>query len=374
MQTIKMTNKLVKILCFFTLFYAQICTAEIRIAIVVPKTGEYKVWGDEIIFGAQTAIDEIKQKGGIKGKKLELTSIDDTCSENLAISTAQMLSVSSSIKPSLVIGPYCSNSFSEVAKIYSKAKIFQIVPSTLNYHDTSLKYKGVMKLVSFKEQMGKDFFAFYNTKYAGFKTALIYDNKTDGTKEVIHAIVDEFRKHGKNSLLKQYDLYNYKNLDSLASEIASSEYKIVYLAGSPKKNAKIIKKVSLINSDKIFITSKYTATDTFFENASGYLDNVYFMALPSFENRPEFTEHLVNLRLRGIEFDGLNIYGYAAVKMWTDLVKDTGSLSYDKLANSIQTKKTSNVWKNSFFNNTSSKNPLHYMFYQYKNGEFILSE
>lgn len=369
-----MTNKIVNILCFFMLFYAQICTAEIRIAIVVPKTGEYKVWGDELIFGAQTAVDEINKSGGIEGKKLELVSIDDTCSENLAISTAQMLSVSSSIKPSLVIGPYCSNSFSEVAKIYSKAKIFQIVPSTLTYHDTSVKHKGVMKLVSFKEQIGKDFFHFYNSKYAGLKTALIYDDKTDGTKEVITAIVDEFRKHGKNSLLKQYDLDKYKNLDTLADEIVSSGYEIVYLAGTPKKNAKIIKKTSLLNPNEIFFTSKYTAIDTFFENASAYLDNVYFMALPSFENKPEFTEHMVNLRLQGIEFDGLNIYGYAAVKMWNDLVQNTGTLSYDRLVTSVQNKKINNIWTESFFNNTSSKNPLHYMFYQYKNDEFVLSE
>lgn len=369
-----MIKKILNILCLFVLFYAPICMAEIRIAIVVPKTGEYKVWGDELIFGAQTAVDEVNKSGGIEGKKLKLVSIDDTCSENLAISTAQMLSVSSSIKPSLVIGPYCSNSFSEVAQIYSKAKIFQIVPSTLTYQDTSLKHKGVMKLVSFKEQIGKDFFSFYNQKFAGMKTALIYDNKTDGAKEIALAVADEFRKHGKISLLKQYNFNDYKNLDDLANEIVTSGYQIVYLAGTPKKNAKIIKKVTILNSDEIFFTSKYTTTDAFFENALGYLDNVYFMALPSFENKPEFTEHMVNLRLQGIEFDGLNIYGYAAVKMWADLVEHTKSLSYDKLAVSIQSKKIHNVWKDSFYNNTSSVNPLHYIFYSYQNGDFVLSE
>ena len=111
-----MTKKIVNILCLILLLCANLCKAEVRIALIVPKTGEYKVWGDELIFGAQTAVDEINDQGGINGKKLELISIDDTCSDNLAISTAQMLSVSSSIKPSLVIGPYCSNSFNEVAK------------------------------------------------------------------------------------------------------------------------------------------------------------------------------------------------------------------------------------------------------------------
>ena len=369
-----MTKNFVNILCLILLFYTNLSMAEIRISMIVPKTGEYKVWGDELIFGAQTAVDEINNQGGIGGKKLELVSIDDTCSDNLAISTAQMLSVSSSIKPSLVIGPYCSNSFNEIAKIYSKAKIFQIVPTTLNYHDASLKHKGVMKLVSFKEQAGKDFFAFYNKNYAGLKTAIVYDKNTDGTKEAVQAVIDEFRRHGKSALLKTYNFSDYENLDILATDIVSSGYDIAYILGTPKKTAKIIRKTSSLNKNEIFFVNKLVATESFFENALKHLDNVYFMALPSFENNTLFTENMVSLRLKGIEFDGLNIYGYAPVKMWTDLVKETKSLSYDKLAISIQSPKVNDTWKSTFFNNTSVKNPLHYKFYRYKNEEYIIAE
>ncbi|MBE6451436.1 MAG: amino acid ABC transporter substrate-binding protein [Alphaproteobacteria bacterium] len=369
-----MIKNITHILLILMLFYTNFCKAEIRVAVVVPKTGEYKVWGDELIMGAQTAVNQINQTGGINGEKLELISIDDTCSENLAVSTAQMLSVSSSVKPALVVGPYCSNSFSDVAKIYSKAKIFQVVPTTLNYHDAILEHKGVMKLVAFKEQAGKDFFDLYNQKYAGLKTALVFDNKTDGVKETVTAISDEFRKHGKSSLLKQFNFAEYKNLDSLAETIVSSDYKIVYLAGSPKKTAKIIRKINNINKDTTFFINKSAATDAFFENANGYLDNVYFMALPSLENNITLTEDLVNLRLQGIEFDGLNIYGYTAVKMWADLVEKSGSVSYDKVVADIQNNKINNVWQNLFFNNTDMKNPLHYKFYRFNNGEFILAD
>ena len=283
-----------------------------------------------------------------------------------------MLSVSSSLKPVLVVGPYCSNSFNDVAKIYAKAKIFQVVPTTLSYQNTTSKHKGVMKLVSFKEQAGKDFFVFYNTKYAGYKTALIYDNKTDGAKQTVLKIVDEFRKHGKISLIKQFDFAEYDSLDKLASEIVSAGYKVVYIAGSSKKTAKIIKKVSEINEDTYFFADKYVATDAFFENVNGHLENVYFMSLPSFEDNVQFTEDMVNLRLKGIEFEGLNIYGYAAVKMWSDIVNKANSLSYDKVLYDIQNKKINNVWKNLFFNNTSMKNPIRYRFYRYDNSEFVL--
>lgn len=369
-----MIRKLTYILCYFVLCYATVCYAEVRIAIVVPKTGEYKVWGDELTIGAQTAINQINETGGINGKRLELISVDDTCNENLSISTAQMLSVSSSIKPALVIGPYCSNSFDEIAKIYSKAKIFQVVPTTLSYHDTVLEHKGVMKLVSFKEQASKDFFEIYNQRFAGLKTALIYDNKTDGSKETVLAVADEFRKRGKSSLLKQFNFAEYKDLNLLTDTIISSGYKIVYLAGSPKKTAKTIRKISNIDRSTLFFISKSSATEAFFENVGNNLDNIYFMALPSLEDNINLTEDLVNLRLHGIEFEGLNIYGYIAVRTWTDLVKKSGSLSYDKVLTDIQNKKIKNVWQNLFFNNADMKNPLHYKFYKYKNGEFVLAD
>ena len=366
-----MVKNLVKILFLSMFLWIQICKAEVRVAIIVPKTGEYKVWGDELVFGAQTAVDEINNNGGIMGEKLELSTIDDTCSDNLAVSTAQMLSVSSSIKPSLVIGPYCSNSFDEIAKIYSKAKIIQIVPTTLNYQNSSRTHRGVMKLVSFKEQLGKDFFAFYNQRYAGLKTALVYDKKIDGAKEIVTAIFDEFRKYGKVSLLKQFQYEDYDELEQLVSDVVSSDSYIIFLMGSAKKNGKLVREISELKANNIFFTDKYSATEAFFENAKKYLNTVYFMSLPSFENNPEFTEELVGLRLKGIEFDGLNIYGYAAVKMWADLVKDSNTLSYDSLSAKIMNKKVNNMWKNSFFNNTSVKNPLHYGFYQYQDGEFM---
>ena len=368
-----MIKKIVSTVCALMTICVGLCKAEIRIAVVVPKTGEYKVWGDELVIGAQTAINLINQQGGINGKKLDIVTIDDTCSENLAISTAQMLSVSSSVKPALVVGPYCSNSFDEIAKIYAKSKIFQVVPTTLSYHNATTKHKGVMKLVSFKEQASKDFFEIYNQMFAGLKTALIFDHKTEGTQETITSIADEFRKRGKSSLLKQFNLAEYKNLDLLASKIVSSGYKIVYLAGTPKKTAKIIKKTAELNGDTVFFINKSSATDTFFKNADGYLDNVYFMALPSLEDNINLTEDLVNLRLHGIEFKGLNIYGYAAIRLLIDLVKKNDTFSYDKIISDIQNKKVTNVWQNIFFNNADMKNPLHYKFYKYINREFVLA-
>lgn len=341
--------------------------AEIKIAVIAPKSGEYQAWGSELIHGVRIAVDEINHNGGIQGKRLGMLSVDDACSDNLAISTAEMLSVGLENKPSLVIGPYCSNAFDSISKIYSKAKIFQIVPTTLSYRDADANHSGMVKMVGFKEQASRDFFRVYNKHYAGRKVALVVDGDDSGG---FSAVQDEFRKYGKNSLLHRYSFGNYPDINTLARTIVNMNEDVIIVVGRSKKIAKLIRDTAQLNKNAVFFTSKYAVGDSFFEYASNYLDKVYFMALPPFEDNPEFAEILVKLRLRGIELEGLNVYGYAAVKMWSELVERVGTLKYDSLASEIKKGEFETSWGKSFFNNGNVTDPVHYEFYQYIDNEY----
>lgn len=363
-----MLKQIVKIIVIALTFWPLLCKAEVKVAVIAPKTGEYQIWGNELIKGAQIAVNEINRSGGILGKKLELMSIDDACSDNLAISAAEMLSVGLENKPSLVIGPYCSNAFETISKIYSKAKIFQIVPTTLNYRDAGIEYGGMIKMVGFKEQASRDFFKVYNKHFAGRKVALVFEGENGGG---FSTVFDEFRKYGKSSLIKQYNFNDYTDTNSLARAINKADEDIVVAMGRPKKIAKLIRDIAKRNDKTIFFTSKYAVGDSFFEYAEHYLDKIYFVALPSFEDDPGFAETLVKLRLHGIELEGLNIYGYAAVKMWKELVTETKTLEYDALSAKIRDGKFQTSWGKTFFNNGNVKEPVHYEFYQYQDGEYI---
>ena len=112
---------LVKIyILFFILLYCNITYANVLIALVVPKEGNYKQQGIELINGVQKAVDEINNNGGILDKKINLMVIDDQCNDSIDISTAQMLTILKQSKINLVIGPYCANSFEKVADMNFK--------------------------------------------------------------------------------------------------------------------------------------------------------------------------------------------------------------------------------------------------------------
>ena len=356
---------------FFALLFClfpTVCLAEVHIFTVMPKSGPHKVFGDELTFGAQIAVDQINASGGLHGHKLVLSFIDDACNETLALSTAQMLSYHPSAKPKLVIGPYCSGGLQKIAETYKKAKIFQIVPAFLNAKEAQKSPHGIIKLFGNKESAASDVFDFYNKHFAGLKVALVSSTENS---DFDTSVLNIFKRRGKASLIKQYHASDFQSLDDLTEALIQNNESIILMFSRPKHTAKIIKKVYSRNPKTVFITSRYLATSDFFLHAENYLNTTYFMALEEFESNPELTQSTVNLRLKGIEFKGLNIYGYTAVRLWAEIVKKNKTFDYDKLSAYIKKHGLKTSWGETFYNNGNTATPLKYSFYQFQNGEFI---
>ena len=363
-------NKIFSVCCLFC-FLPFVCAAEVHIFTVVPKSGPYKVFGDELTAGAQIAVNQINDAGGLYGQKLQLSFIDDACNEALALSTAQMLSVNISARPNLVIGPYCSSGLNEIAKTYQKAKIFQIVPAFLSATQSQKSPAGIIKLFGNQESAAADVFDFYNTHFAGLKTALI---SAAENSDLDTAILNTFKKRGKSALIEQYHYADFKSLDELADTLVKNNENVIFMFSRPKHTAKIIKKVYARAPSTTFITSRYLATSDFFLNAQDYLETTYFMALPELESNPEMAQNVVKLRLSGVEFKGLNIYGYTAVQLWAEAVKQTKTFKYDKLSSYIKKHGLKTSWGETFYNNGNTSKPLKYFFYKFQDGEFSLAQ
>lgn len=66
-------------------------TGTFRIGAVLPKTGAYSQYGDFIEQGMQVGVDEVNAKGGILGRKVELTVRDDASNPGRALLAAKSL-------------------------------------------------------------------------------------------------------------------------------------------------------------------------------------------------------------------------------------------------------------------------------------------
>ncbi len=345
--------------------------ADVTLAVIAPKAGEYAQAGAELFNGARLALQEINDNGGLNGERLDMLTIDDRCDDRLAVSTAEMLTLLKSKKIGLVVGPYCSNRFDEIADIYDKAKIFQIVPTTVAYNAANLDKKGQILLLGTKAQMSGDFFKFYNRNFAGLKVGFVYNDKPEkGYADVAKSLYDEFRRYGKSELLKFYFLNREQGgVYDLARSLKDDDIQIVVVLGEEDETVNFIDAAKEVNSHLIVFTNKSLLNPNALEKMGKAAEGIYVMALPGLKDSLMFTENLVNLRLLGIEPQGLEVYSYVAVKLWGDLAKQVKGFDYDKLAKAANSVQAQEKWSEFLMHSGRTKSAK-YIIEMYQKGEF----
>ncbi|MCM1324805.1 MAG: ABC transporter substrate-binding protein [Acetobacter sp.] len=347
------------------------CAADITLAVIAPKAGEHAKAGNELFNGAKLAVQEINDNGGLNGEKLDVLTIDDRCDDRLAVSTAEMLTLLSSKKIGLVVGPYCSNRFNDVAAKYEKAKIFQIVPTTVSYNAGNTEKKGQILLLGTKSQISEDFFQYYNQNFAGLKVGFVYNDKPeDGYAEVAKTLFDEFRRYGKSDLLKFYVLNNkHTPMAELATTVVKDKVNIVFVLGKDKETINFIEEIKNADKNQIIFTDKRKISPQILQSLGKKANGLYLLDIPRLKDSLAFTENLVNLRLLGIEPEGMETYSYVAVKLWGDLVQEVHSFSYEKLAQAANTGEMKEKWSD-FLMHSGSVKASKYVIEIYQDGEF----
>ena len=99
--------------------------ADILVGVAGPMSGQYQIFGDQMVHGAQAAIDDINALGGISGQLLRIQIGDDACDVHKAEEVAHGF-VAAGV--SMVIGHYCSTPALAAAKIYEAAGVIMVVP------------------------------------------------------------------------------------------------------------------------------------------------------------------------------------------------------------------------------------------------------
>lgn len=344
--------------------------AAVNLAVMAPVRGDYAAAGGEIISGVRAAVDEINNNGGLNGEKINLIEVEDECNDSLAVSTAQMMALNSNgeYRVRTVIGPYCANRFQTVADTFAKAGIFQIIPTGISESYADSTHSGLVKTVAYGKQQAKDFFEFYDANFNWLPVAMIYDNNNADTAQ---AVQNEFVKHQKTENLH---LYNYGEFgfdyNRIAAQALTDNTKAAFILGERQDIAQMASELKSQKKRYKILTDKYQVGTDLTDTLGSAADGLYFMGLPSPTENPEFAETMVKLRLKGLELNGLAIYGYAAVNLWVDLAQKAGSFDYNKLSSTLKSPDFNSEWGKLMFANGNLSNNIKYSVYQYKNGEY----
>ena len=343
-----------------------------NIAVVAPKVGPMAKFGHNLTEGVRTAVDDINQNGGIMGEQLNLITIDDQCEDSFAISAAQMMALNSSAEDrvSLVIGPYCGNAFARISQIYADGKIIRIVPVPVDKAQYNLNEPGLIKIGGVMIEEAEAFFRFYQKKFAGKNIAIAYESSLAAALETAYQVRGLFDENKLQNRLTLYDLDSYGgDYDRAAKEVLLNN-QIVYILGSPSSTAMMAQKLQEENSETVLLIDEYMATPYFFREMGNFAEGVYVLAKEDLKDSPTFTEELVRLRLIGREPRGLGVYGYAAVKLWSDMALKAGSIAFEKVDAQRSGSKFRLPWGEVEFEGGRALQNSGYEVYQIVNGEY----
>jgi branched-chain amino acid transport system substrate-binding protein len=107
--------------------FAAPAHADIKIAVAGPMTEQDAAFGEQFKIGAELAVKDINESGGVLGQQVDMKIYDDGCDPRKAVAVANRLASDAAV---FVVGHFCSDSLIPASKIYEEEGIIQISPGS----------------------------------------------------------------------------------------------------------------------------------------------------------------------------------------------------------------------------------------------------
>lgn len=301
----------------------------IELGIISPSTGELSVYGQSVNNAMALAIEEINSKGGVLGKQLHATYLDDKHDTAEAVNCYNKLAAQG---VSAIIGSVASADTSAIASVASKDNKLLLTPTSTNDDITKLG-KCIFRACYTDSHQGEIMAKFASEKLNAKKAAILY-NTTD---EYSTGLKDSFESSCK-------DL----GIDLIATE--------GYGKGDVDFKTQLTN-ISSLNPDVLFVPDYY-GTDTLIASqarAAGYtgpilgadgwdgtieatdsgsiknLDNCFYSNHYSSEDTSEVVQNFINAYKSkyGDTPNALAALAYDSVYMVSAAIEKAGTASDD---------------------------------------------
>ena len=151
--------------------------ADIVIATAGPMTGQYAIFGEQMRKGAEQAVKDLNDAGGVLGEQLVLQVGDDACDPKQAVAVANQF-INEGVE--LVAGHWCSGSSIPASQVYSEEGILQISPGSTNPQLTEESGDSVFRTCGRDDQQGQVAGEFLASEFGDKKIAIIHDKTAYG--------------------------------------------------------------------------------------------------------------------------------------------------------------------------------------------------
>ncbi|AWB09508.1 branched-chain amino acid transport system substrate-binding protein [Thermodesulfobium acidiphilum] len=344
--------------------------SSLKIAVIVPLSGEFSQIGEEERNGALLAIEDANANGGAFGRKFELVQMDDKDDPVESAIIAQKICADSSILG--VVGGVNAGDTIPSAKIYAKNNVVMVTPSTTSTELTSKGYYSVFRICA-SDVLEGPYAANFIVSNLKFKRVAIIEDNSAYAKELTDSFKSEFLKLGGTVLIEEKISQGDKDFKAPLEKIKALNPQVVYFAGMYPECAQIIKEAKEMGIKSSFFGANGIKDTEFIKVAGiaseGTMATSVGFSLNKILKGPDFVQRYRN------EFKkdptDYSVFAYDATLSIIDAIKLAGNPDRATLANAMHNLKFDGILGSTSFDKEGNTTNNLINVYVVKNGNWV---
>lgn len=338
----------------------------IKIGIAGPMTGPQAKLGMDFRNGADLALQEWNEKGGVLGKKIEMVVGDDQADPKQAVSVANRFVNSGAVG---VVGHFNSSCSIPALDVYDRAGIPMISPASTNPQLTERGYERVFRVCGRDDQQGKVAADFVVAELKAKRVAIIHDKTTYG-----QGIAEEFKKFlGGNAEAVYFGgiTQGDKDFKTVLTAIKDKKPELVYFGGIYPEAGLLVRQAKEIGLAAPFMSGDGTIDPKFIEIAGkGAAEGTYLTFSPDPGNIPSAKAFIEKYRKAYGDIGPYSIYAYDAANILLTAIKDAGTTDGKAVSEKIHGMSFSGALGDIKFDQKGDVTDAPYIVWITKGGEF----
>jgi branched-chain amino acid transport system substrate-binding protein len=340
--------------------------AQIKVGTAGPMTGQYASFGEQMRRGAEMAVADLNAKGGVLGKKLELSVHDDACDPKQAVAVANK---AASDKVVFMAGHFCSGSSIPASKVYEEEGVLQISPASTNPKLTDEGGWNVFRVCGRDDQQGVVAGDFLFNKFGKKKVAILHD-KTAYGKGLADETKAQYNKRGGKEAMYEAYTAGEKDYSALVSKMKAAGIDAVYVGGYHTEAGLMIRQAHEQGFKPQLISGDALVTDEYWKITGDAGQGTLMTFSPDPRKNPQAKGVVDKFMAQKYDPEGYTLYTYGAIQAWAQAVEKAGTTDAKKVADVLKANQFDTVLGKFGFDKKGDVTAPGYVWYEWSGGKY----
>lgn len=337
----------------------------IKIGTAGPMTGDQSAFGQDQQNGVRLAVEEWNSKGGVLGKKVELTVGDDQHDPKQAVSIANKM-VNEGVAG--IVGHFNSSCSIPASAVYNEQRIPMITHGSTNPQLTEQGFRGVFRVCGRDDQQGRKAAEFVINDLKIKSAAILHDKTTYG-----QGLADEFRKAVEGKVKVTYHsgvTQGDKDFSAVLTNVKTGNPDLIYFGGIYPEGGLLVKQAKALGIEAPFMSGDGVTGEEFLKIAGTDAEGTYVTFAPDV-NKIQSAKGFVSRYTAKFGKPGpYSVYAYVAANILLEGIKDANSTEGEKVSAAIHKMKYDGVLGAIEFDEKGDVKVSPYVVWQVKKGKW----